>query len=187
MLNLQIKEREAFRQSDNRFITLPSVNLKLEHSLASISMWESRWHIPFLDTTQEKTNKQIVDYVFCMCLDENVPSYVFSSLTKSEYDQINKYLDDTLTATIINEYDNTENNSKSNRKITSEVIYSWMVDLNIPFECDKWPLNRLLTLIRVCRINEESKNGKNKMSHEDILAQNAALNASRKLKAHSHG
>ena len=39
----------------------------------------------------------------------------------------------------------------------SELIYWYMSQLGIPFECDKWNLNRLLTLIRLAAAKQNNQ------------------------------
>ena len=115
-----------------------------------------------------------------MTITQNVDPKVYNSLTSKNIQQINEYIDEPMTATTFNETNNT-----SNREIvTSELIYYWMFSLNIPMECQKWHLNRLLTLIRVCNIKNQPPK---KMSRRDIINRNAALNAARRSKLNSKG
>jgi len=154
--------------------------LSLEHSLVSLSKWESKWNKPFL-SKEEKTLEETLDYIKCMTLTQNVDSDVYNWITVSCMTQINQYIDAPMTATTFRE----EKNRKPNREqITAEIIYYWMIALNIPFECQKWHLNRLLTLIRVCNIkNRPSK----KKSRREIFSRNSALNAARRKRWNSKG
>lgn len=180
MLTLHIPANELWDKSKQEFIQVKEQTLKLEHSLVSLSKWESKWHKSFL-FTKEKTIEEVVDYIKCMTLTQNVDPNVYLCLTQVEFDVIGSYINEPMTATTITE-DPTE--KKSRRIITAEVIYSWMVAQHIPFECQKWHLNRLLMLIRVC--GENTKQPK-KRRNKDILAQNAALNAARKKQFKTKG
>jgi len=181
MLQIIVPACELFNEQTNEFIYLKAQPLTLEHSLVSLSKWEARWNKPFL-TEEPKTRVEMADYVRCMTLTQNVQPDVYSRLSERNMKEVDAYLEAPMTATTIR--DTKKGGRTSSQVVTSELIYYWMVSLNIPFECQKWHLNRLLTLIRVCTI----KNGKdNKMSKRDIFKQNAALNAARRAKAKSKG
>lgn len=180
MLTITVGERLYWDEAHDEFVTLGGRTLTLEHSLVSISKWESKWHKPFLG--EAKTLEETKDYVRCMTLTQNVPPETYEQLTDSDIKAINAYIDDPMTATKI--YDNKPKEGKSRKKeiITSEVIYGWMVSLEIPPEYQKWHLNRLMTLIRVVSINNNPD--ANKMSKKDTMKQNAALNAARQRARH---
>lgn len=172
MLTIVIPSKEYFDNEKNEFAYSKETTLQLEHSLLSLSKWEAKWNEPFL-STKDKTNEQILDYVRCMTLNQNVNKDVYYRLTKENIEEINKYINLPMTATTFK-----DNNGPKNRDIvTAEIIYYWMISLNVPWECQKWHLNRLLTLIKVCSIkNSPSK----KMSKREIMSRNRSLNAARK-------
>lgn len=179
MLIITVPSVEMFDDKTNRFYKTKSQDLRLEHSLVSISKWEAKWQKPFL-SKDDKTIEETLDYIRCMTLTQNVPPDVYTRLTESNIEEISKYINASMTATTF-----TNKNMKPNREIiTSEVIYYWMIAFNIPFECQKWHLNRLLTLINICNIkNQPAKS----MSKRDIMARNKALNAQRKAQLHTKG
>ena len=151
----------------------------MEHSLVSLSKWESRWHKPFLSSKNKtKTQEEILDYIRCMTLTQNVDPNVYYNLSRENCEKIQAYIDDPMTATTFNEINKPKTNSEI---ITSELIYYWMIAYNVPVEFEKWHLNRLLTLIKVCSIKNAPPK---KMSKREIMNRNAALNASRR-KAHN--
>ena len=180
MLEIVIPETEQWDEVNQEFITSNRQILRLEHSLVSLSKWESKWKKPFL-SNKEKTYEETIDYIKCMTLTQNVNDTVYNLLDKDNIEKINKYIGDPMTATTFKE----DPNKKGGREIiTSELIYYWMISLNIPFECQKWHLNRLLTLIKVCGIkNQPAK----KMSKKDVMSRNAALNAARRKQMNSRG
>ena len=180
MLRIEIPEREYFDERTERFGTIKATTLYLEHSLISISKWEAKWHLPFFDS--EKTNEQTLDYIRCMILNREIDekSYYVNLLTSDDITKINDYINDPMTATIIAD----DGKRERNQKVTSELIYCWMIQFNIPAEFEKWHINRLIMLIRVC--GEENK-PKKKMSRKEIMAQNKALNAARKARLHTRG
>jgi len=162
------------------------VTIVLEHSLVSISKWESKWHKPFLSNDEinnKKTNEELVDYVKCMTITQNVDEKAYLYLTKADYEKINAYIGNPMTATTFNINKNSENNTRKKETITSELIYYWMFSNQIPKECEKWNVNRLMTLLRVFAV----KNDNGKMGKKDVYKQNKALNAARRAKMHSKG
>lgn len=180
-LTIKIPPREFYDEKSNRFLSIEKEHtIVLEHSLVSISKWESKWHIPFL-SDKKKTTEQSTDYVRCMTLTQNVDPKIYLGLTPENFNEINKYIEDPMTASTV-----TDRNSKkwSKEIITSELIYYWMIASEIPMECQKWHLNRLLMLIRICSAkNAPAK----KMSKGEIMRQNHALNAARRKASGSKG
>ena len=172
---------ELFDEENNEFITIKEQQLQLEHSLVSISKWESKWHKPFLGN-KTKTDEETLDYIRCMTLTKNVDPNVYITLSSDTIEQITKYIYDSMTAAWFSE----DNNKKSSsyEVITSEIIYYWMITLNIPVEFQKWHLNRLLTLVRVC--NEKNAPPK-KMSRQEIMSRNKAINEARKRAGNTRG
>ena len=180
MLPITIPATELYDEYNQIFINVKEQTLHLEHSLVSLSKWESKWHKPFLVKTK-KTFEETIDYVRCMTITQNVNSEVYKCLTNENIQSINEYIEDPMTATWFSKDRKTKSNGE---QITSELIYYWMISLNIPFECQKWHLNRLLTLIQVC--DEKNKPPK-KMSKKEIMSRNAALNAARRKKMNTKG
>ena len=179
MLEIIIPGLELYNEETNEFTCYDDVRLELEHSLVSISKWESKWCKPFLDG-KDKTLDEIVDYVRCMTISDNIESDVYDRLTEENLVVINEYIGRPMTATTFNN----EKKSTGREIITSEIIYYWMVSFNIPFECQHWHLNRLLTLIKVCNVKN---NPPKKMSQKEILARNKALNDARKKELGTRG
>lgn len=171
---------EIWDEKNEEFIEPKTASLQLEHSLVSISKWESKWHKPFL-SKEPKTVEETIDYIKCMTLTQNVKSEVYDHLSKENIEEINAYIDDPKTATT---FSKDRKSARSREIITSELIYYWMIALNIPFECQKWHLNRLLTLIRVCEVKNTP--GK-KMSQREVLNQYAAINAANRKRFNTKG
>jgi hypothetical protein len=180
MLIVNVPGREYWDEENEKFKSVKAQELHLEHSLVSISKWESKWHKAFLGK-QEKTAEEMLDYVRCMCVTPNIPNEVFYSLTDENVKQINEYIKDPHTATVVTEAPGAHRNPDV---MTSELIYYYMITLNIPVEFQKWHLNRLLTLIRVC--NKKNSPPK-KMGRSELIARNDALNAKRRAALHSKG
>lgn len=185
MLKITVPAQELWDERASEFIQIPETQLTLEHSLVSISKWEAKHHKPYLSQLESdtKTKDELIDYIRCMTLTQNVNPYVYTCLTAKNIKEINDYIDDPMTATTVTEDDKKHN---SRRPITSEVIYYWMISFNIPVEFQKWHLNRLLMLIKVCNAFNAGNQG-NKMSKKDLITRNAALNAARRRKLNSTG
>lgn len=182
MLQIVVPGLELYDEEKNEFIPAQKDQvLQLEHSLVSLSKWESKWHKAFL-AKREKTSEEVLDYIRCMTITRNVDPSVYDRLTPENIAQIDKYLEDPMTATYFAE-DKTK--PKASREVvTSELIYYWMIAQGIPIECEKWHLARLLTLIRVCNVKNAPPK---KMSRKSILSQNAALNAARRKRYNTKG
>lgn len=180
MLTITIPSAELFDDRTQEFIETKPYIIQLEHSLVSISKWESRFNKPFLGK-DPKTTEETIYYIKCMTITQNVPDIAYNCLTSENINQINTYIESPMTATTFN---NLDRNNSSREIVTSELIYYWMVSLNIPLECQKWHLNRLLTLIRVCNVKNTPPK---KMSKRDIINRNASLNAARRKQHHTKG
>lgn len=180
MLVLKIPEQEYFDQAKQEFTYCKACTLKLEHSLVSISKWESKWKKPFL-TMEEKTPAEFIDYIRCMTINQDVPEEAYALLGHENVRKIEEYIMDPATATTV--YDRRKGKGGKGETPTSELIYYWMISNGIPFECEKWRLNRLLTLIKVCN----AKGNPQQMSKQEIYAMNAALNNSRRATTGSRG
>lgn len=181
MLHIIVPETEMWNEQTNEFVKIKEQTLAMEHSLVSLSKWESKWKKPFFKD-DNKTPQEALDYFRCMTVTQNVKPEVYGCLTDENIDNINEYIKSPMTATWFKE---TKSRGGTGQIITSELIYCWMINLGIPFECQKWHLNRLLTLIRVC--NEENNRGSNKINKKDIAKQNAAINAARRKKYNTKG
>lgn len=182
MLTITIPEGELWDERNEEFVYTSSRKLQLEHSLVSISKWEAKWHKPFLGS-KDRTDEELLDYIRCMTINKDVDDYVYYGLTKENLKRIESYIDDPHTATTFYNFGSTNNKIKS-ETITSELIYYWMIIFQIPVEFQKWHLNRLITLIKLCEIKNSP--GK-KMSPKEIMTQNAALNAARRKKYNTKG
>lgn len=171
---------EGWDEKKQEFIEPKTKVLQLEHSLISLSKWESKWCKPFL-TNSDKSYEETLDYIKFMTLTPNVGSEVYDHITIENMRDINHYIGAPMTATTFSE---DRGGGRIREVITSELIYYWMITLNIPFECQKWHLNRLLTLIRVCNIKNAPPK---KMSKRDIISRNAAINAARRKQLNTKG
>lgn len=181
MLQISMPETELWDEEKREFIYLSEQTLQLEHSLVSLSKWEAKWHRPFL-TKDRKTIEETVDYIKCMTINQNVNPEVYKIITNENIKQVNDYIEDSMTATWFSE-DETKQKA-NNEQVTSELIYYWMIALNIPFECQKWHLNRLITLIKVCDIKNRPPK---KKSRAEIMRRTAAINAERRKRLISKG
>ena len=178
MLKIAIPETEYWDSVNERFINLKPQVLSMEHSLISISKWESKWHKPF-NSDDKKTYEESLDYLRCMTLTPNVNPLIYRAIPDEAIARIDAYIHDPMTATTIKD----TGNRKSREVVTSELVYYWMITLGIPMECQKWHFNRLLTLIRVC----EAKNNPKKMGRREALEQQRALNRARRAKYNTKG
>ena len=181
-ITIPATKAELYDEATETFINLDvkEQTLQLEHSLVSLSKWESKWHKAFL-TKKEKTYEEVIDYIKCMTLTQNVHPDVYRCLTEDNFKEVQSYIENPMTATSITE---NKNGKINNEVITSELIYYWMIALNIPFECQKWHLNRLITLVKVCNIKNEPPK---KMGKRDMASRYASLNAARRRQYNTKG
>lgn len=180
MLPLTIEKTERYDEDQRKFFTYKGdKTLKLEHSLLAISNWEAKYEKRFIGN-EDISNEEMLDYIRMMVTNENVdPDFVYY-LSKADVESIKDYMNKTHTATIVN----SSGGSTSYQFITSELIYSWMAGLQIPFSCETWNINRLLKLIEV---SNENNKPKKKMSHSEAMARQRAANAKARAKHHSKG
>jgi len=179
MLKITIPPIEQYDEANDEFITSKEYVLQLEHSLVSLSKWESKWHKPFL-SKDAKTREESIDYIRCMTSTQNVDPDAYKFISAQNIAEVSAYIEKTMTATVFAQ----EKKTINREIITAEIIYYWMVSMNIPFECQKWHLDRLLTLINVCNIKNQSPK---KRSRKDIMSRNTSLNAARKQTLNTNG
>lgn len=181
MLQLIFPEIEGWDETKEEFVLLAKEQkIIIEHSLVSISKWESRWGKPFL-TKDVKTIEETIDYIKCMTITQNVRPELYDRIRNEHIELVNSYIEDSMTATWFRDDGDSNRNSEI---ITSEKIYYWMIMLNIPVKCEKWHLNRLLTLIRV--INEENK-PRTKTNTNELIQRRKAENEARKKQWNTKG
>lgn len=172
MFELIIDQRDLYDEESEKFTSIPRQKLQLEHSLLSISKWEERHYKPFLKNEQ-RSSEEILDYIRCMTINRGIDPMVYYTLTQEQMSEISKYINEEMTATWFPD----EQSKKSREVITNEVIYYWMITLQIPLEFEKRHLNKLLTLIRVITAKNAPQK---KMSKNEIRSRNKLLNEQRK-------
>lgn len=184
MLTINVPSSELYDEVNNEFIQIKGRTIKLEHSLLSLSKWESKWCKPFLSIdTKDRPVVETMDYIRCMTIGQELDLNFYYGLSQENIKIITDYINMPMTATTFNKRHTGQIPGKK-EIITSEIIYYDMISLGIPFECEKWHLNRLFTLIRVCSIKNSP--GK-KMSKQDAMRRQRALNAQRKARYHTKG
>lgn len=183
MLRITIPATELWDENKEEFITIKEQTLQLEHSLVSLSKWESKWCKPFL-SKDIKTEEETLDYIRCMTITQNVDPNVYNFIPNNIREEIKEYIEAPMTATWFNDDKNGKGGKGNSEQITSELVYYWMIAQNIPFECEKWHLNRLLTLIKVCNVKNQPPK---KMSKKALMSRNAALNAARRKQLNTKG
>ena len=174
MLTITVQPSELYDSVKREFITTKLQVLQLEHSLISISKWESKWHKTFLSQTP-KTNEQTIDYVRCMTINSGIDPRTYMALSKENLEDINRYINDPMSATCFAK--EPESRGRTGEPMTSELIYYWLVHFDINWKAETWHLNRLLNLIRICKMKTGSKGKRNQ---RELLSQQAALNAARR-------
>lgn len=181
MLRIVIPARDQWDEAKQEFVCSKEQTLQLEHSLVSLSKWESKWNKAFL-TKEDKTPEETIDYIKCMTLTQNVNPEVYNNLTADNINQVKRYIESPMTATVFYEDQLPKGKQET---VTAELIYYWMIALQIPVDiCQKWHLNRLLTLIRVCNIKNSPPK---KRTKREIMSRNAELNAARRKRLGTRG
>ena len=175
-------EKEEWDEEKEEFIKIPAIKggvLKLEHSLLSISKWESIWHKPFLSEAG-KTEAETISYIRCMTISQDVDPNLYNLIGNKEIDEVNEYIADPMTATWFSE---DKKNGKSGGKpqiTTNEIVYDWLIYYGMdPSFFEKWHFNHLMTLLRVRELKEAERNGNKKNAKNGPMSsQDAAKNAS---------
>ena len=173
MLRLSIVTTEGYDEINSEFVDGVAVEIELEHSLVSLSKWESKHEKPFL-SEEKLSNKLLMDYIKMMVIGDDPGENVWSKLSPGNIQEIQEYINAKMTATWFNEPQATP---AAREVVTAEIIYYWMITLGIPFECQHWHLNRLLTLIKVCNYKNAPKK---KMGRSEAAIQQRELNRMRR-------
>lgn len=188
MLTVTIPARPAIELWDEEeqvFIEIPPLMedhvLDLEHSLVSIAKWESKWKKAFLSKNNVITEEQSIDYIKAMTLTPNVPDEAYISIPEQVFEEITSYINESKTATVLPKM---PNNNNSRETVTSELIYYWMIALNIPPEYDQWHFSRLMTLIELASIKNAPPK---KMGKKGLARQYAEINAARRKQFNTRG
>lgn len=180
MLKLKVLGVEYFSEVSSEFITTQDVDLEVEHSLVSLSKWESKYQFPFLGP-KEKTKSEILDYISMMIISKNPPEEILNNFSEKNFKEVTAYIESKQSATTFGDMPTRGARSEI---ITSELIYYWMVAFTIPFECENWHLNRLFALIRICNVKQSKP--KNVPRHE-LAQRNRELNEQRKAQLGTSG
>lgn len=178
MITITISDIELYDNSAEEFITTEGGTFRFEHSLEAIANWEAIWKVPFFSAYEKLSMAQLKSYYVCMCVDG---AFTEEHVIPEVSDKLTDYMNDTMTATTFSQ---NGNNSPSRTVLTSEIIYSYMVAAQVPFECARWNINRLLVLLRVISNNQQEPK---KMTREETIKQNIDLNAERKRKLNTKG
>lgn len=186
MFQIVVPGKELYDSVNNLFIPVKGQTLTLEHSLISIVKWESKYHRPYFSEEKKdaKTTEETIDYIRFMTLTKNVDPMIYYGLSEQNYKDIENYIKDPMTATWFSTNGQKRAGQRSSEVVTSELVYYWMTINNIPFECEKWPFNRLMTLIHICNVKNSASQ---KMSQREVMQQNSDLNAARRAAMHSKG
>ena len=186
MLKITIGGIEYYDEAEEEFKQVPEYKLQLEHSLVSISKWESRNKKPYLDNDTKMTVSETIDYVRCMNMTQNIPDDAFNQLSRDNIVAINDYINDPMTATTFGTPIKQTGLKTGDKEIikTSEQVYYLMQMYGIPHVCEKWHFNRLMTLIKIHDIKNSPKT---KMSRSEIIEENRRRNEERKKKYNTKG
>lgn len=183
MLTLVVPDIELYDEENEQFINIKGTTLKLEHSLVAIAKWESKWKVPFLEL-ENVDGEKLTDYIKCMTITQNVNPQIFEYIDSGSRRKIVDYIEDEMTATTIHGSSGQGKGKARKELVTAELIYYWMISKGIPMECQKWHVNRLLTLINVYNIKESSGN---KMSKKDLAQRNREMNRQRRAQWNTKG
>lgn len=184
MLKITIQTSpECWDDEKEEFVEPKSTTIQLEHSLVSLSKWEAKWNKPFL-SKDIRTTEETLDYIRCMTITQNVDPSIYRMLTDEQIKEVNEYIEAPMTATWFSEREKRKGGKGAQKQVTNELIYSWMFSFNVPMECQKWHLNRLLTLLKVCELENKQPE---QMGRKNVLKQNASVNAMRRKRLNTRG
>ena len=184
MLELTVSEKELYDNNTNMFLKIPGCVITLEHSLISLAKWESKWQVPYFNG-EKKSFEQDMDYIRCMVIGPIKDDRIFNNFSNEELLQIQEYNQSRMTATTFSTPTAVKSTQKKKKEImTAEVIYARMFMHHISIECQKWHLNRLLTLIKVCDFQNGSGE---KMTKKQSAMWAAEQNKARQAKYNTRG
>ena len=182
MLRLFLRSVETFNEDTQEFETIGGTSVDLEHSLYTVSKWEEIHKEPFGQATVDI--RFVMGYLECMCVTENIPSSYWACLTHQQLNDVMQYIQDPHTAHVFNRQ---QQKPSRRRTVTAELIYCWMITLNIPIEFEHWHFNRLMTLIEVCTKENAPKKPMTKAEKAAAVKRQRELNAARRAKYNSKG
>ena len=188
MLKILVPAQEGWDERTEQFVTIGKpTTLQLEHSLISIQKWEQKWHVPYMDQNRKKSNEEILDYIRCMTVTQNVDPAVYKNLTPENIEEISEYINDPMTATWFKQ-EESKGGGRNRQIMTAELIYYYMIALNIPPEYAKWHINSLLTLIEVCTRENARLNGTTpKKGRTEQARSMREINAARRAQLNTRG
>jgi len=182
MITITIPDKEYFNENTNEYFIIPGKTIVMEHSLYAIRHWEAKWHKPYLDA--KHTFEEGIDYFRFMTITKNVDPRTYYNMSQENVKLLTEYMKDAMTATTFKQIKRRTKTGRKNRLTTCELIYYWMAMNNIPFDCDKWHFNQLMTLIHVC---SEEQLPPEKMSQREIFEYNKSINERNRARFNSKG
>lgn len=182
VLTIMVGATSVFDETDDRFREDGGFELQLEHSLVTLSKWESEYEKPFLANT-DKTADEVLAYIRYMVQSPNPPEDFLEKLTQENVEAINAYINKKMTATWFN--DLTPRAKRNSEVVTAELVYYWMTVFRIDWEAQHWHFNKLMTLVRICNLKND--NSPKKMTRGEIQARNRELNAQRRAQMGTKG
>lgn len=183
MITVHIPKKEVWDDQHKEFIYVNEQTVTLEHSLISITKWETKHHKVFLDDTAKKTEDEIIDYIRCMCITPLKDEKDVYGISAKDIKRIMDYMADPMIPFNFKK-DNINGKRRGGDPLCGVMIYYYMTAAQIPFECQKWHINQLLALIRIYGI----KNNPGKPLKGSALAsRNTALNQERKARLGTKG
>jgi hypothetical protein len=180
MLSITVAPVKILDNKTGQEVEILGGRLCLEHSLLSISKWEEKTHKPFF-SQEEMAAEDLLYYIECMTVND-VDKSIYLALTNSDISEIVEYMKDTHTATWFSKNSMPKPATTSSEAMTSELIYYYMSQVQLPIEMERWNINRLFVILRIAAIKSQPPK---KMDRRTAAKSNAALNRAR-LKGRRH-
>lgn len=172
MFTIKIPPLEIFDDELEEFRQFGADEITFEHSLYTIARYEEATHKPYYDTRSDEDN--LFSYMPYMAIKPPKDPSAFFRIPQDELAKLKSWMEDSHTATWFSKDDD---NSPEREIVTAELIYYWMTEYRIPFECERWHINRLMTLIQVCA---RKKSPPKQKSQAEIIREHRALNQKRR-------
>lgn len=170
------EDQEHWDSDQEMFVTIPGKEYVFRYTLRNLYIWEAIHKKRFIDNPSI-TTEEFLDFIRVMC-DDDID---VKTLTSNDILNIQKYIENEPTATVIPSSSGEGSSAGGRKKIyTSEILYAYMYISGVDSSWEDRNLNRLLVLINTIG---SLQNGPSKMSKQESMNEQKDIIMERRRKA----